>query len=79
MASNPNRGLTGRSCGLRPVAIVLNSDNRLEPDGTPGQLAVGFETALKSVPSPFQKEPVIGLKDMDTFVTVTVNFRAVIG
>ena len=27
---------------FRPVSIVLNNDNRQEPDGTAGQPAVGF-------------------------------------
>ena len=41
-ASKPNRRLTGGSVRFRPVAIVLNNDNRLEPDGTASQPAVGF-------------------------------------
>ena len=42
MASKPNRRLTGGSAQFRPVSIVLNNDNRPEPDGTAGQPAVGF-------------------------------------
>ena len=41
-ASKPNRRLTGGSIRFRPVSIVLNDDNRPEPDGTAGQPAVGF-------------------------------------
>ena len=41
-ASKPNRRLTGGSVRFRPVSIVLNNDNRPEPDGTAGQPAVGF-------------------------------------
>ena len=41
-ASKPNRRLTGGSVWFRPVSIVLNHDNRPEPDGTAGQPAVGF-------------------------------------
>ena len=41
-ASKPNRQLTGGSVQFRPVSIVLNNDNRPEPDGTAGQRAVGF-------------------------------------
>ena len=41
-ASKPNRRLTGGSARFRPVSIVLNNDNRPEPDGTAGQPAVGF-------------------------------------
>ena len=41
-ASKPNRWLTGGSVRFRPVSIVLNKDNRPEPDGTAGQPAVGF-------------------------------------
>ena len=44
-ASKPNRRLTVGSARFRPVSIVLNNDNRPEPDGTPGQPAVGFEVA----------------------------------
>ena len=35
---NPTSG----SVRFRPVSIVLNNDNRLEPDATAGQRAVGF-------------------------------------
>ena len=38
----PNRRLTGASGRVRPVCIVLNNDNRPEPEGTAGQPAVGF-------------------------------------
>ena len=41
-ASKPNRRLSGGSVRFRPVFIVLNNDNRPEPDGTAGQPAVGF-------------------------------------
>ena len=41
-ASKPNRRLTGGSVRFCPVSIVLNNDNRPEPDGTAGQPAVGF-------------------------------------
>ena len=41
-ASKPNRRLTGGSVRFRPVSIVLNNDNRPEPNGTAGQPAVGF-------------------------------------
>ena len=41
-ASKPNRRLTGGSVRFRTVSIVPNNDNRLEPDGTAGQPAVGF-------------------------------------
>ena len=41
-ASKPNSRLTGGSFRFRPVSIVLNNDNRPEPDGTVGQPAVGF-------------------------------------
>ena len=37
-----DRRLTGGSVRFRPVSIVLNNDNRPEPDGTAGQPAVGF-------------------------------------
>ena len=40
--SKPNRRLTGGSVRFRPVSIVLNNNNRPEPDGTAGQPAVGF-------------------------------------
>ena len=42
--SKPNRWLqlTGGSARFRPVSIVLNNDNRPEPDGTGGQPAGGF-------------------------------------
>ena len=40
--SKLNRRLTGDSDRFQPVSIVLNNDNRPEPDGTPGQPAVGF-------------------------------------
>ena len=42
VASKPNRRLTGGSVRFRLVSIVLNNDNRPEPDGTAGQPAVGF-------------------------------------
>ena len=41
-ASKPNPRLTGGSVRFHPVSIVLNNDNRPEPDGTAGQPAVGF-------------------------------------
>ena len=41
-ASKPNRRLTGGSVRFRPVSIVLNNDNRPEPDGTARQPAVEF-------------------------------------
>ena len=41
-ASKPNRRLTGGSVRFWPVSIVLNNDNRPEPDETAGQPAVGF-------------------------------------
>ena len=41
-ASKPNRRFTGGSVRFRPVSIVLNNDNRTEPDRTAGQPAVGF-------------------------------------
>ena len=41
-ASKPNRRVTSGSVRFRPVSIVLNNDNRPEPDGTAGQPRVGF-------------------------------------
>ena len=41
-ASKPNPRLTDGSVRFHPVSIVLNNDNRPEPDGTAGQPAVGF-------------------------------------
>ena len=38
----PNRRLTGGSVRFRAVSIVLNKDNRLEPDGTGGRPTVRF-------------------------------------
>ena len=37
-----NRWVIGSSILFRPVSIVLNNDNRPEPDGTAGQSALGF-------------------------------------
>ena len=40
--SKPNTRLTGGTIWFRPVSILLNNDNCLEPDGTTGQPVVGF-------------------------------------
>ena len=45
--SKPNHWLTGGSIRFWPVSIVLNNDNRLEPDGPVGQLLVGFSSRPK--------------------------------
>ena len=41
--SKPNCRLTAGSVRFRAVSIVLNNDNRLEPDRTGGRPALGFE------------------------------------
>ena len=39
---------------FRPVVIVLNNDNHLEPDGTAGGLAVGFEVSILGAVPPLR-------------------------